>query len=239
VALCAAGARGAGRECKPWVSVDVDERPGAAASTLALMLESAGEYSCLGYRIPARLERAGRELVVHLGDVQPPKGPCATALGPAAGGLTLPPLAVGEHVLVLEHHGRRDRWRVLVEADALTFAPLDACFSSSVSSTRPRRRAPAGAFGVACFEIRGGTCAGPDAGAVACAQVFREPPLEGLARVAPAEGGFATRAFGAAAAVFVGGDVEAVQRVLGERYPPGRSCLTVNVSAVARGARSR
>jgi hypothetical protein len=223
------------RGCAPSFLVEVAERPQTPpAASLFLWLTSTAHYSCVGYRIPLRLEQAasaGRVRVL-VGDVQAPRGPCPQALGPAKGELELPALPLGEHVLELVHRGRSDRYRLRVTATELSFSPLATCFSSG-GDELPRRRVPLGAFSLACSEVQSGECANRAVRSLpSCAGFFAEPLVARLARLQPAAGGWATRAFAAGAPVFVDGDRAELERLIRERYAARDSCLSLVLRSV-------
>lgn len=220
---------------KAWLLMQLYERPAIPGipKSLQLRLSTTQMYSCLGYRVPARLSTAPGELRLDIGDVTEIPGPCPAALGPAVGDVTLPATARGTFTLRLRHRGQEDRYRLVLEEDRIELTPLRARFSAS-QNPPVLLRAPEGALHLQCIfkdwenPCRERAAAG---GGPTCETFFADPVIASLEPLELKPGTYSLGFFNSPKGCDVRAPegVEALARYVSEHYRDPSTCLYIIV----------
>lgn len=219
---------------KAWLLMQLYERPAIPGSpkSLQLRLSTTRMYSCLGYRVPARLSTAPGELRLDVGDVTEIPGPCPAALGPAVGDVTLPEAARGTFTLRLRHKGQEDQYRLVLEEARLELTPLRARFSAS-QNPPVLLRAPEGALHLQCiFKDWENPChERAAAGGPTCETFFADPVIARLEPLELKPGTYSLGFFNSPQGCDVRAPegVEALARYLSEHYRDPSNCLYITV----------
>ena len=220
---------------KAWLMVQLYElpEPSGQGTSPRLRISTAQRYSCLGYTIPARLSKVPGELIVMLGGVKAPSGPCPAAFGPAVTDVVLPATERGTFTLRLRHGNQEDQYRLVLEEDRLELSPLRVSISTSWSPP-VQLRAPKGALHLQCiFKDWENRCREQAAeGAPTCETFFADPVTAQL--VEPLE--LKTGAYSLAFFNYPRGcdvrapeGVEALVRHISERYRDPTHCLYITL----------
>jgi hypothetical protein len=207
--------------------------PAGNSTSPRLRISTAQHYSCLGYTLPAHLSKAPGELIVKLGGVKAPSGPCPAAIGPAVADVALPATERGTFTLRLRHGRQEDQYRLVLEQDRLELSPLQVSFSGSWNPL-VLLRAPEGALHLQCiFKDWENRCREQAAaGAPTCETFLADPDTARLMEPLELKTGAYSLAFfnhSQGCDVRAPEGVEALVRHISERYRDPSNCLYITL----------
>lgn len=155
--------------------------PKGAQRHLQLTFTTRDHFSCVGYRLPVNVRRAGDVVRVSLGPVVAPRGPCGAAVSSASGSVTLPPDLNGTFKLDIVRAGVTDRYELAVSPSHVHLKPVRTAFSETYQPST-WTRAPEGAVHLSCmFQSVVPMCVKRAAeGGADCERLFADPEVAKL-----------------------------------------------------------